>query len=294
MGKIKDLTRIFRRYENKHLSLEDRFVKPEDKSGAFVDKWNRYFERDTFSSLFLHPLETAEIVYTRHDYLSWYLLNFIEQFTKHEEVSDEEIDSLKIFLLKRFKNIEDIVYGDRDNCTIKFKDGKEISFGTLSSRCEVLLEDFPDLLNSKREGKCHMRSLAISAILDKPNKCVTSECWHFSPKAYYLHSYVEIESDGGEMLCLDNNLNVVMKKEDYERLRHPRVIGEIDSERIRSDVEMIDYLNDRSGRSTPYIKLYCASRDEAVELYNKLLQEDNSKRESAKKDFGYMSDFLEF
>ena len=293
MGKMKELTRIFRRYENKHLSLEDRFVKPEDKSRTFADRWNTFVDRDAFSAL-LHPIESASVVYTRHDWLSHYLIEFIGLFTNHEQVSDEAVESVKSFIIKKIKSIEDIVYSDRDNCTIKFKNGKEISFGTLSSRCEVLLEEFPDLITTDREGKCHMRSLAISAILDKPNKCVTSECWHLSPKGFYLHSYVELESDGGEMLCLDNNLNVVMKKEDYERLRHPRVIGEIDSEQIIADVDMIDYLNDRSGRSTPYIKLYCASRDEAVELYNKLLQEDDSKRESAKKDFGYMSDFLEF
>lgn len=58
---------------------------------------------------------------------------------------------------------------------------------------------------------------------------------------------------------------------------HPKIIESISNKQIYEDIDMIEYFNNHSSGQAPYMKLYCSSRDEAIELYNKLILKDKEK-----------------
>lgn len=68
-----------------------------------------------------------------------------------------------------------------------------------------------------------------------------------------------------------------MEKSDYYYLMHPRILESISNKTIKEDCDIIDYLSARLTEETPYIKLYCASRDEAIEKYKELKFKDEER-----------------
>jgi len=68
-----------------------------------------------------------------------------------------------------------------------------------------------------------------------------------------------------------------MKKGDYYKIMHPRVIERISDKTLVEDMEIVKYLNDNSSPGNSYLKLYCASRDDGVEMYHKLLKEEKTR-----------------
>lgn len=271
MGKIKNITKAFNRYQNKFLSLEHRFYTPEVKNKKFLEKVKKNFDRNFFEAL-LHPLETIEVGLAHYDQLTNYIYSFINQFTNHSEYTDEDISNFKDYLIKRFKEIESIEYKDRDSCTINLKNGKDFYFQTLTSSFDGILDVCPDLLTSKRDGKCHGRSIVLTHVINNDCECVTGTVYPFTTGARYLHSWVEMKDGKGAIYCLDNNLNAVIGKDDFYFLMHPRVFERISKEQVINDFDMIMYFNQKTCPETPYVKLYCACHDEAVERYGEMVE----------------------
>lgn len=272
-GKIKNLTGIFRRYENRYLSLNRRFVLPDDRSDRFIELYKRVCDRSYLDNL-LHPIDTFKVGMSKFDFEYGALLSFINFFTCHEEISDEDVVNKKK-LFEAEKYVDSINYTNRDKCLIKMANGDEIKFKTITSSFNNVLKEFPDLLNFERCGQCHHRSISFTTYISDPCECVTGVCWSLMAGAKFLHSWVEINVDG-DIYCLDNNYNLLMKKEDYYKIMHPRVIERISDKDIRKDEKVVKYLCKKSTSKNPYIKLYCASRDEGLEMYNKLLSKEKN------------------
>lgn len=278
--KLKNIHNICKPYTNKKKSLKNRFFTPDQKSDRFIDKLNRVKNRSLMQD-FLHPIELFQysIVNKNMDRFANAIIKFIGVFTNHAEYRDEDIEKYKKYLIGRFPDIIDIEYTSRDVCDIILKDEDRITFKTITSAIDGSETSFPDLLTGERQGKCHGRSLLFTTMLDTSSlnkdvqvSCVTGVVWDLLPETHYMHSWVEMEV-GDDTYCLDNNFNVLMKKDDYYRLQHPQVLQRIDSNTVIHDWEKIKILNARSSDDTPYLKLYCASRDEALETYEELRKE---------------------
>lgn len=280
--KLKNTKKICNPYLNENMSLKKRFFTTDEKSCRYIDKLNRVKGR-TFLQNALHPVELVQysLAKKKMDKLSDEIINFISVFTNYAEYKQEDVDKFKRFLLSQFSELENIKYNSRDICDIQLKNGEKISFQSITSAFDGLESAFPDLLTGERQGKCHGRSLMLTKIFsdsnntfDNKSECVTGVVWNLLPNTRILHSWVEMELRG-MCYCLDNNLNVAMPRDDYYKLHHPQILQRIDAKTIMADWNKIKILNARSSDDTPYLKLYCASRDEALEKYKELKRESN-------------------
>ena len=273
MGILKNARKIFNRYQNRFLSLKYRFVDSNTEAEEFLNMVNRQDERNFIQSL-MHPIEALKVGCSKRDMISNYIFCFIKDFTNHAEIDDFYVEKFKNYIVERFDKIESIVYEDRDYCIINFIDGENFSFQTFTSVFDDAIEMWPDLLSSERNGRCHNRSLCIAVRINAAKvECVTGVVYPFISGAKYLHSWVEILDDDGNVYCIDNNLNAVMSKDDYYKLMHARPFERIDKNEIFQDRDAVNYFIENSCVETPYIKLYCASRDEGLEKYNEILNE---------------------
>lgn len=266
---IKNRSRIFNKYQNKSLTLRDRFITQDKKSTDFLNEFIEYIERPKYEDL-LHPIQTLRCRMTKVDSFSNYITMFINYFTAQNSCNNDKLKNFEKKLLKSHDEIESIEYTDRDKCIIHLKNGSDIKFRTISSAFDFD-EEIPDLLTLDRRGKCHMRSLALANIISNECKCVTGTIWTFISRAKWLHSWLEMD-ENGKTFCIDNNLNAILSKEDYYKLHHPHVLEIIDQATIDQDIEIINYFNKHTNTETPYIKLYCTSHDEAIEKYIELTQ----------------------
>lgn len=271
MGLLKNSKKIFNRYQNKHLSLKYRFVDSNTKAEKFVEMVDRAKGRNYFQSL-IHPVELMRVATTKFDLFSNYIYSFIDDFTNHTEKDNEYIDAFKRYLIERFNEIDNIEYENRDFCTIKLKNGKEICFQTFTSSFDGVLDIWKDLLSSKRKGKCHVRSLSIAShIKAKSVDCVTGTVYPYVSGSKYLHTWVEFQDEKDNVWCIDNNLNVVMLKDNYYKLMHAKPFERISQSQIIEDIDAIYYFNDNNCDKTPYLKLYCSSREEGLERYKEIM-----------------------
>lgn len=279
--KLKNIQKICKPYTNKKKSLKSRFFTSDLRSGKFIDKFNRVRNRNIVQDL-MHPIEFLQCnsAVKNISNFTHEIVNFIGVFTNHAEYKDEDVEKYKKYLIGKFSKIIDIEYTSRDVCDIILKDEDKITFNTITSTIDGSESSFPDLLTGERQGKCHGRSLLLTRMIDVSKhknvqvSCVTGVVWDLIPETHYMHSWVEM-GDDDNIYCLDNNLNVLIKKTDYYRLQHPQVLQRIDAETIVNDWDKIKILNARSSDETPYLKLYCASRDEALEKYKELKRESN-------------------
>jgi len=266
---IKNKSRIYNKYKNRTLTLKDRFITQDKNSTQFLNEFIEYLERPKYEDL-LHPIQTLRCRMTKVDAFSNNITMFINYFTASNSCSDDKLKNFEMKILKNHDEIESIEYTNRDKCIIHLKNGSDIKFCTISSAIDFD-DQIPDLLTLDRRGKCHMRSLAFATKINNKCQCVTGTIWTFISKAKWLHSWLETDING-EILCIDNNLNAILSKEDYYRLHHPEVIEKINQETIENDMDIINYFNQHTNEETPYIKLYCTSHDEAIKKYNDIMQ----------------------
>lgn len=284
--KIKNIMNIFKPYKNPYLSLHKRLIGPDDKSTRYLD-YLEEVKKYNLLQAYLHPLKFLYTVpgYTKTDGINLDIVTFINHFTMHSDTSDEKLAEFKDKLLKfHSTELESIDYQNRNSCTIKYKNGRVIHFNSLSSTTSknpLLNHLTNDLLTKNRQGKCHMRSIYLSQILTNSRSYITTGAIHnYTPRAKFLHSWLEIEKDDGSIVCLDNNWNAILSKEDYYFLQHPKIIERISKDKIKADYSKILFLNHKSSKETPYVKLYCTSPDEALEKYEELKAQEERKSQN--------------
>ena len=88
-GTIKNLTKVFKRYQNPYLSLYNRLVKPDEKSIDFINLHYNVSKYNAFQVL-QHPINVFRCGATKYKAFESNLIYFINQFTAHKDVSDEK------------------------------------------------------------------------------------------------------------------------------------------------------------------------------------------------------------
>ena len=111
-------------------------------------------------------------------------------------------------------------------------------------------------------GKCHSMAMAIAQGLEETASVVTGSFYTVTPKARFLHSWVEEEIDN-ETYCYDFTFNIALKKEDYYKLFHVIPYEKISAKQLKEDRYTLAKL---IAKDETYAKLYLSSRDEAIEI----------------------------
>lgn len=251
----------FNRYRRKNLSLHDRFIKPEEKDQAWIDK---FFEVKKGKGV-KNYLQFAKFFYsTRLDYYSCDILYLISNFTLAKEF--QEIDIQKyIGLLKakykwRLKDIK-VVEGGKQ-LLFKPRFGKEFRATKLTAVSPEANTISKNLENLGRQNNCHWLSIYM-AMNYVDTSVVTGDVWAFASRRRSLHSWVEQKLPDGTEICVDLTKNVLMRKKVYYSLFHIRPLERITREQILEDMEIIQPLTDVD---SDYTKLYLSSREEALAI----------------------------
>ncbi len=127
---------------------------------------------------------------------------------------------------EKWGNIEFVI--DTTNC--------EVRTMVLSDVIPGLLNYFPELATEDRANTCFANSRNLSMVLgyEYDNDVVTGICYGATDKSEYLHSWVETEIYGDEVV-LDFTMNAIINKEGYYKLRHVKELERISSKTIMED-----------------------------------------------------------
>lgn len=268
MGILKNTKDIFVRYKNPYLSLHSRLVKPDDISARREEAIYAAYDNVTFTNMlrYLGARGLSKIVYLDNN-----LTGIMDRFTD-DSVSDTELNTVIAGVRKRHsKEIKDITMDGRDTMTISLKD-RDIVATRLSHVYPKIAEYYPSVLTMKsRKGKCHAMSIAIASGLGDEAMISTGSMYHLTPRAKFLHSWVEETIDDIEY-CHDFTYNLSLKKQDYYDLFHIKPYEKIPASQYKKDVKDVAKLVDTD---IAYAKLYLSSREEALSIAKTLPDNPN-------------------
>ena len=176
----------------------------------------------------------------------------IDRFTKLQEK--------KIFtkLLNLFCNNKTVDLGkitfNKETLQYEYKDNDlVITFDKLSN-CLDDKDLINELTSSKRYGNCHNKAMSISPSIEG-SKIVTGYITIGNKKV--LHSVIEYEQDGKNII-LDWTRNLVINKEQYERLTKFVELSSFEGRKVIDDIEII-FKDLNIG-----VKTYVVFRDELI------------------------------
>ncbi len=166
----------------------------------------------------------------------------------------------------------DYVYSisaDEDKMVLSTQDGL-IKAQKLYYALPNLKTLFPEADKKSRIGRCHEFCLRFAKNYDYDSLVATGYVAPLSQKNKNLHSWIEMEL-GGEEVVVDFTRGLVFNKDGYYLLKNIRcnAVQKIDRKTVAKDSEMIDELASADGF---YSKLYLANRKQAIEVYQELLQ----------------------
>lgn len=134
-----------------------------------------------------------------------------------------------------------------------------------------ILFQLKDIEEPSRGGKCHPYGV-LTALCYRNNKnfethFVTGRIYQLSPKAKYLHSWVEI-SDKKEEFVIDPTRNAVYSKEAFYYINHVGETARVHSKVLSEDYDMIRTLTDYDNYA---VKVYYENPEKGRALYKKLV-----------------------
>ena len=264
---VSNFMRKFQRYRNPNLSLHDRFILPEQNNSKMSKDVASYLSGNM--SLPQSLAYFASNLFTPIDNFTRNMSIFAFNFTL-DESADEYMRRFAEYIVKESSSkIKAIDFEDRNLCVVTMHDGKKYQFERLNEYFEGPV--FEDLTTRDRDSKCHPRSVVLTRRLPKSydSRCVTGSVWKESSKIRFLHSWVEIVDEDGKEKCIDNNYNMVMDKDLFYLIFHPSIFEKIPKDTIMKDWDKIVDMSERED-GLEYLKLYCSSRDEAIDLYDKI------------------------
>ena len=267
--KLKNIKRIFVRYRNPYQSLERRFRTCELKGKSLENDIISAGENPTLINILKYIRASG---FRKLNMLDNNLLGLLDRFSD-VEISEQELNECIEKLRKNFpQDIIDVSCDNRDKLKIQLKD-RVIDAETLTHRYPKIAEYYPSALTlESRKGKCHQMSLAISQGLGDDCNVVTGSYYTVTPRARFLHSWVEEEIDN-ETYCYDFTYNIALKQKDYYKLFHVIPYEKISPAQFREDRELLARL---VGKSELYSKLYLSSREEALDIAKNLPKIDST------------------
>ena len=159
--------------------------------------------------------------------------------------------------------------------TNKKMNKKELLIKTNEKTIETLLlsdvipesiNNFPELETTERANNCFYGSYEISKLLGIKNNIVTGYVSGFTDKSKYLHSWVETNLKG-EDVVIDFTLNAIINKDGYYYFRHAKPISSLSSDKTLNDIE--NY-NDLLEALNVHQAAYNIFRDELVKDFEKI------------------------
>lgn len=262
MREIKNTTNIFKRYRNPFLPLRVRFLYPDKKSNKIQNIIQDRQENNSFINLlrYINATRFSKIAYLENN-----IVGLLDRFTD-DNISDEEVDEVKNKIIRDFYEITDIFYSDRNTINIHLKD-RSIIVNRMSFIYPKIAEYHPDILTTDtRVGKCHLMAMTIARGLSEEAVIATGSMFTVTPRAKYLHSWIE-EEINNETYCHDFTANISLKKEDYYNLFHIEPYEKITAKQFKEDQPSLLKL---VVKNPIYTKLYLSSRDEAINIASKL------------------------
>lgn len=233
------------------------FIEQDNRSEKWDDDLFEYGKLEDETKLYQH-LDSANELYldNRQIYTA------INTFTLETETKEE-----KMRLLDRLKNekfIEDIRIKE-SAVLIKTIKG-DIKIYKLSDLIPQIKEDYPDVVTQDRKGKCHEKAIMIADRLESvSSEVVTGYIFGYSDKSKYLHSWIELNHNGKDMI-IDYTLNAMINKEGYYQIQNAIPLSRISSVKIKEDVDVLNKLK-QLGKLD--IKEYLLFRDEIINDYEK-------------------------
>lgn len=183
-----------------------------------------------------------------------------------------ELDEAKISnMIDSLKNVGIEAKIEND---ILFISSEELNFQVLKlSRIEPkILIQLIDIEKPSRGGKCHPYGV-VTALCYNNNKnfkahFVTGRIFQLSPRAKYLHSWVEIE-EGKNVYVIDPTRNSIYPKDAFYQINHVGETVKIHSKDLKVDYPMIRALTDYDGYA---VKVYYENPERGRRLYKKLVE----------------------
>lgn len=135
-----------------------------------------------------------------------------------------------------------ISFDEKTQKYIYHKRNEKITFELLSDSIENP-EIKEELLSSDRYGACHENSTHLMFGLDTCfKKWLVNGQIKINEKDYFNHTWVEFEEQG-EILVIDYNSNIILRKEDYDRLTGAREINRTDIDTLETLIHLLDDFN---------------------------------------------------
>ena len=232
-------------------SFNKLFIEPDEMSNDWDNKIFKYHELGDYKKLEEH-IETAKELYLDERQIC----TAINAFTLKTESRNEKIRLLKG--LKKADFVKDLK-ATESSLIIRLKNG-EIRAYKLTGIIPALKKEDEDIETERRIGKCHEKSIKISNSMEIPNEVVTGFVFGYSDKSKYLHSWVELNYEGNDMV-IDYTLNVFMNKEGYYLMQHAIPLSRISNKNIKNDLKIF---NKFDGLGNFNIKEYLLFRDELI------------------------------
>ena len=156
---------------------------------------------------------------------------------------------------------------------IMFISSNEFSFCVkkLSLFEPKIMNKLGDIEEDSRNGKCHPYGVVSTLYFDKlkeyETKFVTGRIYQLTPRAKYLHSWVEI-SDKENTFVVDPTKNAVYLKEIFYDINHVGEVSKLTALEVKTDYKMIKALTDYDNYA---VKVYYENPERGKRLYEKLI-----------------------
>ena len=240
-------------------NFNELFIKPDIESEEWDSKIFDYGLAQDVENLTKH-LESANELYLEEKQI----YTAINSFTLDTDGDNEEESMRLIDGLKDNELVEDSEV-TKSTLVIKTTNG-DIKVWKLSEIIPELKMEDSDLTTENRKGKCHEKSIKIANSLGEiKSDVVTGYIFGYSDKAKYLHSWVEFNHYGKDMV-IDYTLNALMNKEGYYMIQNAKPLSRIDSKTIKEDSKILNKF-DKLGSFN--IKEYLLFRDEIMKDFEK-------------------------
>ncbi len=199
------------------------------------------------------------------DPLANILSTLISEFT-YKEIDKEGFETLVQALSAAGISVEII-------CDIMFISSNDFSFCVkkLSLFEERIMKNLNDIEFRSRNGKCHPYGVVTTLYFDKlkeyETKLVTGRIYQLSPKAKYLHSWVEI-NDGQNIFVVDPTKNSVYLKDLFYEINHVGEVSKLTAFEVKQDYSLIKALTDYDYYA---VKVYYENPEKGRKLFKKLV-----------------------
>ncbi len=193
--------------------MEKWFVKKFDHLGIHFN--NYFWLGDDCDDLFLtdEDFQVEKISSTYHE---------IREFTMNPNLPNNHIS-----------------FDEKTKKYIYHKRNENVTFELLSDYIENP-EIKEELLSFNRYGNCHENSTGLMLYFDTcSKKWLVNGKIKINEKDYFHHTWVEFEKQG-EILVIDYNSNIILRKKDYDRLTGAREINRTDVDTLESLIHLLD------------------------------------------------------